>query len=121
MKFAILENLDQNPSEPVAEIPTESDPIPSEKPSEPERKISYERILGLINNIGIKLASDLKLSVEEKVEQWIDFLKWVFPHIPEDQQHFKTRVQDMIENPSEWDFMEKPKKTHSQERQSLSL
>jgi len=30
--------------------------------------------------------------------------------IVKDKQHFKTQVQDMINNPSEWDFMEKPKK-----------
>ena len=41
MKFAILENLDQNGAPPEPENLTESTPVPSEKSEpEPEKKIS---------------------------------------------------------------------------------
>ena len=81
-------------------------PIPNEKP---KRKIPYERLKGIIDTVGQKLARDENLNIEEKKQQWVDLLLWVLPHIPDDEQHMKAKLTEAINNPSEWDFMEKPK------------
>ena len=111
MKFAILDQIENQAPPPEPEnLPTET-PSESEKSEpEPKRKISFEMLCSLINRFGLKLADDLDATVEEKVEAWVDYLKWIFPHIPDDQQHFKAQVQEMIDDPSQWDFMEKPKR-----------
>ena len=69
----------------------------------------YERLKGIIDTVGQKLAVDQNLSLDEKISQWVDLLKWVLPHVPDDQQHMKAHLTEAINNPSEWDFMEKPK------------
>ena len=104
MKFAILDTIE------TPTPPPKNPPEDEKSESEPKRKISFEMLLSLINKFGLKLADDLDISVEEKIRKWINYLKWIQPHIPDDQQHFKARVQDMIDNPSEWDFMEKPER-----------
>jgi len=92
------------------EFPTpKEDPAPSEKPPEPKEKISSERIVGIINQVGCKIANDLKLTHDKAIEQWVDLLKWILPHIPDDDQNLKAQVQTTIDNPSIWDFTEKPK------------
>ena len=115
MQFKILEDYEkQNRNPPQAEPEENLGSEPEETPAaEPQKKISYERIVGIINTLGSKIADDPKLSVEEKTEQWIDTLKWVYPHIPNDKQHFKASVQESIKNPCQWDFMEKPKQRNS--------
>ena len=111
MQFQILKDYEkQNGKLPQGEPEKNLGAKTSETPpAEPKKKISYERIVGIINTLGSKIADDPKLSIDEKVEQWVDILKWVYPHIPNDKQHFKASVKESIESPSQWDFMEKPK------------
>lgn len=111
MKFAILDAIENKTPPPEPEnLPTETPSENEKSEPEPQRKISFEMLLSLINKFGLKLASDLDSTIEEKVEAWVNYLEWIQPHIPEDKQHFRTQVQEMIDNPSQWDFMEKPKR-----------
>ena len=64
----------------------------------------------VINKIGCKIAEDPNATVKEKIEGWVDLLKSVLPHIPEENEKFRQHVQGSIDNPSQWDFMEKPKR-----------
>ena len=111
MKFAVLENYNaENQSEapPSGKAP---EPIPKE-PEQPEpeqNKIPVERLKGIINNVGINLADDKKMPIKKKIKNWVNILKWALPLIPDDEQAFRNSVQEGIKNPSEWDFMEKPK------------
>lgn len=110
-RFAIL----QEPGPAPADLaPTDQNPEPKvkpEKPSEPEKGISYNQILNMIDDFGYNLANDKNATTEEKLEAWVDLLKSVLPLIPEEQQHFKAQVKESIENPTEWDFMPKPQRS----------
>ncbi|RKU25876.1 hypothetical protein C6499_14200 [Candidatus Poribacteria bacterium] len=75
-----------------------------------QKKIPTERLKNIINNMGHRVNNDRNATTEQKLAGWIDILKWALPLIPDDEQHFKSIVQNSIENPSQWDFMEKPKR-----------
>ena len=104
MKFPILENLNTEQSKPPTDPPVEA---PIEAPVEPEPKqtIPFERLKGIIDRVGCALAKDKQLTIDEKIEQWIDLLKWALPLVPDDRQHFKAQVRESIENPTEKDFI----------------
>lgn len=103
MRFAILgENQPELP-------PPKPEPEPKPKPV-PKEKISLNHIITTINKIGCKIADDPDASIEAKIEGWVDLLKSVLPHIPEENEKFRKHVQGCIDNPSQWDFMEKPKR-----------
>ena len=105
MKFAMLEEY-EIPKPIKSQKSTSQKPVSSEKP---KRKVPYERLKGIIDTVGQKLARDENLSIEEKKQQWVDLLLWVLPHIPDDEQHMKAKLTEAINNPSEWDFIEKQK------------
>ena len=109
MQFQVLKDFEKpNSIQPEQKTEEKLGSEKSETPTPaPEKILSYERIVGIIDTLGAKLANDPKLSLEEKIKQWVDILKWVLPLIPPDRQHFKASVKESIENPSQWDFMEK--------------
>lgn len=104
MKFTILDEYEV-PKANAKPKSAQPEHVPSEKP---KKKIPYERLIGIIDNVGNKLARDEKLSPEDKLTQWVDLLLWVLPHIPDDEQHMKANLTQSINNPSQWDFMKKP-------------
>lgn len=107
MQFKILEDFQQN-NPPPGKNPPEAAPEKPEPKEEPKRKIDVHRLKGLIDNIGYRLANDDKISTEEKIEGWVETLKWALPLIPDDEQHFKNQVRESINNPTERDFIERP-------------
>lgn len=80
-----------------------------EKPTEPDEETLYENIKTVIDDIGYKIAMDSDLSLEEKIRQWVDLLKWVLPHIPKERRFLRECVEESIKTPNQWDFMEKPR------------
>ena len=107
MRFAILgENQPELPP-PIPE--TEPEPEPKPKPV-PKEKITLNHIITTINKIGCKIAEAPDATIEEKIEGWIDLLKSILPHIPVEEDEFRKYIQHAIDNPSQWDFMEKPKR-----------
>ena len=95
MRFNVLDEY--TAEKPPAEVPAET--------PEPERKMSFERIKGIIDRAGVEIANDKKLTINQKVDKWIELLKWALPLIPDNEQHFKAQIQESIKNPSEKDFI----------------
>ena len=91
--------------------PEQTEPLPektSEKPEKVERrKIPWETLKGIIDQIGYNIANDPKATIEQKIDGWVELLKWAIDLVPEDQ---KPRMQESIDNPNQWDFIEKPKR-----------
>ena len=112
MKFAIIHEPTPVPPD-IAPVPInpklEVEPEPVKKP-EPQKKIPIKRLKSMIDDMGHRVNNDRNATTEQKLEGWIDILKWALPLIPDDEQHFKSIVQNSIENPSQWDFMEKPRR-----------
>ena len=104
MRFQILDDYKNKP-EPSGSEKTNGKP--PKKAAEPKKKLPYERIKGIIDNAGFDIAQSEQLSLEEKIEKWVELLKWAHPLIPDDQQRFKSQVQQAIENPSEKDFIDR--------------
>ena len=108
MRFAVLENPPEQNGKPTAPVeqpkPQESAPV-----TEPEKpkKIPYEHLTGIIDNVGYGLAKDENLTLEEKIAQWVELLRWALPLIPDEHQHFKSVVRESIRNPTEKDFITK--------------
>lgn len=90
----------------VPDTPEKEPPAPQPKK---ERKISVERLKGILDNVGYSLAQDNDMKTDEKVKRWVNMLKWALPLIPDEEQSFKSHVQNAINNPSIWDFTKKPK------------
>ena len=105
MRFAILgENQPELP-------PPNPEPEPEPKPKPvPKEKITLNHIITTINKIGCKIADEPHATLEEKIKGWVDLLKSILPHVPEENDEFRERIKHAINNPSQWDFMEKPKR-----------
>lgn len=98
---------------PVPDTPEKEPPAPQPKK---ERKISTNRLKSILDHVGYTLAQDDDIEPDEKVKRWVNMLKWALPLIPDEEKSFISHVQQGIKNPSQWDFMEKPK--HFQHRRS---
>lgn len=107
MRFAILEEMEQNSPPPKPELESEDNPIKTPKPI---TKIPYEILKSIIDKTGSRLACDEEMSIERKVDEWVEFLKWAITHIPADEQHAKAQMKESINNPCQWDFMERPQR-----------
>lgn len=79
----------------------------------------YERLIGIIDRAGCDLANDKRLTLDEKVDQWVELLKWALPLIPDDRQHFKAHVQESIRNPTEKDFISRQGKRLSLKKAAM--
>ena len=79
MRFAILEDLmpETPPPEPNSAPKNEPEPEPKS-----EKKIPYENLKGIIDNIGFKLANDEEMTEAEKLQRWVNCLEWALPLIP---------------------------------------
>ena len=83
---------------------TEDTEEESEVP-EPPKKIPWSRLKGIIDDAGYNIANDKNSTTEEKVDAWVDLLKWALPLIPDEDQNAIELIQNGISNPSEKDFM----------------
>ena len=101
MRFATLEDLmpETPPPEPNSAPKIEPEPEPKS-----EKKIPYENLKGIINNIGFKLANDEEMTEDEKLKRWVNRLEWALPLIPDEHQHTKSKFLEVIQNPSKWDY-----------------
>ena len=101
MRFAILEDLmpETPPPEPNSAPKNEPEPEPKS-----EKKIPYENLKGIIDNIGFKLANDEEMTEAEKLQRWVNCLEWALPLIPDEHQQAKSRFLEAIKPPSKWDY-----------------
>ena len=82
-----------------------------EKPPNPIttelREIPWERLKGIIDQIGGNIAKDPNTTIDQKMEAWLETLKWALPLIPAEDHDKKELLINCIENPSQSDFMQK--------------
>ena len=107
MNFKILNELTKQteqiePISPPKKEPT-TEPIP-------ERKIPWQRLKKIIDDVGYTLATKTEMKDNEKIARWVTCLKWALPLIPDEHQQAKSQIRSAINNPSIWDFTEKPRK-----------
>lgn len=76
----------------------------SQKPNQNPRKIRYENLKGIIDNIGFKLANDEEMTEAEKLQRWGNCLEWALPLIPDEHQQAKSRFLEAIKTLSKWDY-----------------
>lgn len=70
------------------------------KVPEPPQKIPWSRLKGIIDDAGYNIANDKNSTTKEKVDAWVDLLKWALPLIPDDDQNAIELIQNGISNPS---------------------
>ena len=104
MKFAILESYAE--TEPEAEFKEKDTEVSESHPEEVECSlIPLAQAADMIDKAGYDLANSDKISTSKKIDLWVEFLRWAHPLIEDGT--LKSAVQQSIENPSEWDFMER--------------
>lgn len=103
MRFNVLDGYTAEKAPP--EVPAEKPVDKTEETPKPERKMCFERLKGILDRAGCDLANNPKLTIEEKIDQWVSLLKWAMPLVPDDKQHFKAQLRQSIENPTEKDFI----------------
>ena len=106
MQFEILENF--KPKESVEKSKEKVKPTSPDTTKKEQPKLPYARISAIINGTGYKLTHDNKKSIDAKLIEWVETLRWLYPLIPDEHQTLKVKVRGAIDNPSPKDFTLKP-------------
>ena len=66
---------------------------------------TYETIKTVIDNVGHELATDMEMPTAEKLDKWVEILKWGLEELPlRKYEIMGESLREAIKNPKRQDF-----------------